>query len=173
MKAFADNKINITKKLKLGLEKVENIVGKWENAGYHPFLFFPQCFQKPSFFFKVVKSQDCVVKSLPFTTQSQIFNTSRKRTFHKMFFYPLKEKCSSFFHHLFRRLQMLKILKYVNKNCIQSFTLIFFETGGCQLNLQHSVNTFPNDNFLTFPNWKSLQTTISNLMKMAESYQNG
>ena len=60
-KAFADNKINLNERLKLVLGKVENIVGKGENAGYQHFLFFPQCFQKPSFM--VVESQDCVVKS--------------------------------------------------------------------------------------------------------------
>ena len=31
------------------LDRVENIDGKGENAGYHNFLLFPQCFQKPSF----------------------------------------------------------------------------------------------------------------------------
>ena len=31
------------------LDRVENIVGKGENAGYHHFLLFPQCFQKASF----------------------------------------------------------------------------------------------------------------------------
>ena len=36
--------------------RVENIVGKGENAGYQHFLLFPQCFQK-------VKSLDCVIKS--------------------------------------------------------------------------------------------------------------
>ena len=41
------------------IDWVENIVGKGENAGYQHFLLFPQCFQKA----KVVKSQDCVVKS--------------------------------------------------------------------------------------------------------------
>ena len=30
-------------------DRVENIVGKRENAGYQHFLLFPQCFQKPSF----------------------------------------------------------------------------------------------------------------------------
>ena len=29
--------------------RVENIVGKGENAGYQHFLLFKQCFQKPSF----------------------------------------------------------------------------------------------------------------------------
>ena len=46
MKAFADDKINVTEKLRFVLEKVENIVGKGENAGHRHFLLFPQCFQK-------------------------------------------------------------------------------------------------------------------------------
>ena len=48
MNAFADDKINVAEKLKFILQRVENIVGKGENAGYH-FLLFPRCFQKPSF----------------------------------------------------------------------------------------------------------------------------
>ena len=43
-------------------DRVENIVGKEENAGYQHFLLFPQCFQKSSCF-NVDKSRDCVVKS--------------------------------------------------------------------------------------------------------------
>ena len=39
LKAFADAKINVTEKLKFVKGRVENIVGKAENAGY-------QCFQK-------------------------------------------------------------------------------------------------------------------------------
>ena len=31
------------------LDRVENIVGKGENAGYQHFLLFPQCFLKTSF----------------------------------------------------------------------------------------------------------------------------
>ena len=48
-KAFADDKINVKKKLKFGLGRVENIVRNGENAGYQHFLLFPQCFQKASF----------------------------------------------------------------------------------------------------------------------------
>ena len=48
-KAFADGKIILTQKLRFLLERVENIVGKEENAGYQHFLLFPQCFQKLSF----------------------------------------------------------------------------------------------------------------------------
>ena len=49
MKAFADNKINVTKKMKFALGQEENIVGKEENAGYQHFLLFLQRFQKTSF----------------------------------------------------------------------------------------------------------------------------
>ena len=40
LKAFADNKMNVTKKLKFSLGRMENIVGKEENAGFQLFLLF-------------------------------------------------------------------------------------------------------------------------------------
>ena len=49
LKAFADNNINVAEKLKFALGRVENIVGKGDNAGYQHFLLFPQCFQKAPF----------------------------------------------------------------------------------------------------------------------------
>ena len=49
LKAFADDKINVTHKLKFAVGRVENIVGKGENAGYQHFLLFSQCFQKATF----------------------------------------------------------------------------------------------------------------------------
>ena len=49
LKAFADDKINVTEILKFVLGRVENNAGKGENAGYQHFLLFPQCFQKASF----------------------------------------------------------------------------------------------------------------------------
>ena len=48
----------MTEKYKFTLERVENSVGKGENAGYQHFLLFPQCFQKASSF----ESLNCVVK---------------------------------------------------------------------------------------------------------------
>ena len=48
LKAFADDEINVNEKLKFALGRVENIVGKGENAAYQHFLLFPQCFQKLS-----------------------------------------------------------------------------------------------------------------------------
>ena len=49
LKAFADDKIKMTKIVKFLLERVENIVGKGENAGDQHFPLFPQCFQNTSF----------------------------------------------------------------------------------------------------------------------------
>ena len=39
--------------------------------------------------------------------------------------------------------------------------------------LVSGINPFPNDKFWTLPNYKSLQTTILSLMKLAESSLNG
>ena len=51
LKAFADDKINTTHKLKFasGQTEKENSVVKGENAGYQHFLLFPQCFHKYTF----------------------------------------------------------------------------------------------------------------------------
>ena len=62
LKAFADDKINVAKMMISLSDRVENIARKGENAGYQHFLLFPQCFQK-TFFFRVVKSRDFVIKS--------------------------------------------------------------------------------------------------------------
>ena len=45
-KAFADNKLNVTKFMISVYDSVENIVGKGENAGYQHFLLSPHCFQR-------------------------------------------------------------------------------------------------------------------------------
>ena len=49
LKAFADDKINLNENFNFVLGRIENIVGKGENAGYQHFLLFPQCFQKAFF----------------------------------------------------------------------------------------------------------------------------
>ena len=49
MKALADDKINVTEKLKFALGSQEFNVGKGENSGNQHFLFFSQCFQKASY----------------------------------------------------------------------------------------------------------------------------
>ena len=48
-KAFADDNKNMTQKLKFASGRVENKVGKGENAGNQHFLLFPLCFQMPSY----------------------------------------------------------------------------------------------------------------------------
>ena len=48
LKAFADDNLKVIKLMIYVLDRVENIVGKGENAGYQHFLLFPRCFQKPS-----------------------------------------------------------------------------------------------------------------------------
>ena len=49
-KAFAIDKINVAQMLSFDsvFDKIENIVGKGENAGYRHFLHFPHFFQKAS-----------------------------------------------------------------------------------------------------------------------------
>ena len=49
LKAPADDKLNVTQDIKVVFLRIENIVGKEENAGYQHFLLFPQCFQKAFF----------------------------------------------------------------------------------------------------------------------------
>ena len=48
LKAFADDKLNVVKMMISFFLRVENAVGKGENAGYQHFILFPQCFPKPS-----------------------------------------------------------------------------------------------------------------------------
>ena len=54
LKAFAEDKSNVTQNIQFVFERIENIVGKEENAGYQHFLLFPQCFQK-AFYSRVSK----------------------------------------------------------------------------------------------------------------------
>ena len=54
--------LNVTKTAKFVFDRIENNVGKGENADYQHFLLFLQCFQKLSFF-RVVKSRECFVKN--------------------------------------------------------------------------------------------------------------
>ena len=46
LKAFADNNFNVALVVQFFLDKIENIVGKGENAGYQHFLLSPQCIQR-------------------------------------------------------------------------------------------------------------------------------
>ena len=60
MKAFTDDKIYVTEKLKLVFGGVENMMGKRRKCWLTAFSSFPMMFSKVSLF-RVVKSQDCVV----------------------------------------------------------------------------------------------------------------
>ena len=46
MKALADDKSNVTQNIQVMFYRIENTVGKEENAGFQHFLLFPQCSQK-------------------------------------------------------------------------------------------------------------------------------
>ena len=46
LKAFTDGKSNVTQNIKVVFHRIENIVGKEENAGYQHFPLFPHRFQK-------------------------------------------------------------------------------------------------------------------------------
>ena len=46
LKAFVNDKLNISKMTSCLCDRVENTVGKEENAGYQHFLLFPQFFSK-------------------------------------------------------------------------------------------------------------------------------
>ena len=49
LKAFADNNLIVARMMISLLDRVENTVGKGENAGYQHLLLFLQCFPKPRF----------------------------------------------------------------------------------------------------------------------------
>ena len=46
LKTFEDDKLNVTEDTEVVFHRIENIVGKEQNAGYQHFLLFSQCFQK-------------------------------------------------------------------------------------------------------------------------------
>ena len=47
LKAFADDKLDGVKMMISLFDRLENNVGKGENAGYQHFLLFPRCFPRP------------------------------------------------------------------------------------------------------------------------------
>ena len=46
LKTFTDDKIKLAKRMIFVFDRIENIVGKGENAGYQHFLLFSHVFQK-------------------------------------------------------------------------------------------------------------------------------
>ena len=65
LKAFADDIVDVTKKLKFVVRSLENIVVKGEKCWLPAFSPFPTMFLK-GFFPRVIKSPDCVVELNPF-----------------------------------------------------------------------------------------------------------
>ena len=63
LKAFVEEKGNTAKMMISLFDKVENTVGKGENAGYQQFSPFPTVFFSKALFFRVIKSRDCVIKT--------------------------------------------------------------------------------------------------------------
>ena len=80
MKAFADEKLNLAEKLKLVLGRVENFVGKGENAGFQQFL---TMFSK-GFYFTVIKVG--IVLQNPFLQKHGSYNCEYT---HHNILYPL------------------------------------------------------------------------------------
>ena len=62
LKAFADDKLDVAKLTVSLCDRVENPVGKEENAGYQHFSSFLTVFSKAFFFRVFKKSWDCLVK---------------------------------------------------------------------------------------------------------------
>ena len=79
LKAFADDKLNVAQKLKFALGRVENMMGKGENAGYQHFLRFRQCFQKA--FFSGVSKVSLCGKGLTHSHTMTLLTTLGKKPF--------------------------------------------------------------------------------------------
>ena len=77
--AFADDKINVIEKPKFLSKRVENYVEKGGNAGYKHFSPFPTMFSK-DYFFKVIKSWNCVVEVTLYHIISS-FNDLKRESF--------------------------------------------------------------------------------------------
>ena len=63
MKAFADAKLNLATMIISLFDKVDNTVGKGENAGHQHFRFSTYVVFSIALFLLVIKSKDCVVKN--------------------------------------------------------------------------------------------------------------
>ena len=48
LKGVTEDNINVAQMMEFVIYRIENIVGKGENAGYQHFLLFPLCFPKAS-----------------------------------------------------------------------------------------------------------------------------
>ena len=62
LKAFAEDKLNVANMTIYVFDRVENTLGKRRKCRLQAFSPFPTLFCK-AFFFRVIKSRDCVVKN--------------------------------------------------------------------------------------------------------------
>ena len=69
LEAFADDNFSVAQMVKFFFARRENIVRKGENAGYHHFLLFLQCFQKSGF----SKVRNFTVKDLKKKENDSVF----------------------------------------------------------------------------------------------------
>ena len=71
MKSFADDNLDAASIIKCVIDKVENIVAKRENAGFHHFLLFSQCLN-------IRLSRHCAVKGQTGGLFSHLGNSAEK-----------------------------------------------------------------------------------------------
>ena len=85
---FADVKLDVAEMMTSPLDRVENTVERGENVGYQHFLLLPTVFSK-AFFFRVVKSLECVVKSFKPKFRLIILKTKDKKYEFKLAMFSL------------------------------------------------------------------------------------
>ena len=139
-------------------DRVENIVRKGENAGNQQFLLFPQCCHNASFprSWKVgiiqwnVKWKDTVLVTY-WDIWAVLDEMAGFPTFETHIGGPRGTS-----HH------------FIGVTEKRQWNIQVYEPRS----VKWELNPLPDDKFYTFPNWKGLQTTISNLTKIEESYPN-
>ena len=62
LKASADHKLKFIQNILFVFDRIENIVGKGENAGYQQILLFQQCFSKVFYLHRCKKSPLCDIE---------------------------------------------------------------------------------------------------------------
>ena len=64
LKAFADDKVKVLKRMIFVSDRVENVVGKGENASHQYFLLFQQCFNLKRLFIQGRQKSELCGKKL-------------------------------------------------------------------------------------------------------------
>ena len=183
----------MAKEVEILFEQVENIVRKEENADHYHYLLFPLCFEMPSFS-RCSKGSHIKVDCMQYdhicnlVIKLPLHNTLRACSFTRepftmkynlrlvKFKYSCKQQINPFpnndtFGCVWER-SLLKTLWEKEKLLVQAISplpTMFSPLSTTEITIFVTFNPFPNDKFWTIPNWKSLQTIILNLMKMAES----